>query len=843
MSLSTVSDLLQEGVALHRSGAIAGATARYAEVLRIEPDNADAHYFLGMMSCQSNRFAEGAEFARKSLTREPHHAPAHVLLGRALSALGQRKDALTSFERALALASSLAEAHSHRADLLRELDRNAEAVDGYNRALALAPDVAEDWFSRGVALMAIGHYSDAVASFDRVLALKHGLEEAHLWRARALSKLPEHDQTLEAADTLLAITPDVAEAWLIRGNALVKLNRPNEASAALDKALELKPDFAEARVSQGIALCLLKRLEEALTAFDRALALHPDLAEAWLGRGNTLLDLRRYSDALSACNRALALRPDFADAWFGRGNALLPIKRYDEALAAYDRSLALRTDFAEALLGRGSVLFELRRYRDAVITCDKALIKKPGLNYAASIRLHAKQLTCDWSNVEAEEAELLSAVRGRNPSTYPFTLLSVPSSSADQLQCAKSFIGDLPPVPAIWRAKNHNHERVRLAYLSGDFRDHATAALLAGLFEHHDRSRFEVTAISFGPNQPSPIRQRIQRASERFIDVHDNTDQEIADLIHTLEIDIVVDLMGLAGDSRLNILARRPAPIQVGYLGYIGTMGADFIDYIIADEIGLPFDQQPFFTEKIVHLPGCFLVTDDRQEIATPTPSRLEAGLPSEGFVFCCFNNSYKLAKPVFEVWMRLLGAVPGSVLWLVETNPEMVVHLRREAQGCGIAPDRIIFGPRVPLPQHLARQRLAGLFLDTTPYNAGATGIAALWSGVPLVTVLGKTFVGRMAASMLHAAGLPELVTDRLDDYGLLALKLAQDPDLLSGIRQKLHHNVGVTPLFNTKDFARNIEDAYAMMWRRHRRSEPPLSFSVGPSSVSLRAARATGH
>jgi protein O-GlcNAc transferase len=294
---------------------------------------------------------------------------------------------------------------------------------------------------------------------------------------------------------------------------------------------------------------------------------------------------------------------------------------------------------------------------------------------------------------------------------------------------------------------------------------------------------------------------------------------------------MAVDLMGFTKNNRLGILARRAAPIQINYLGYIGTMGADFIDYVVADEVALPFDQQPFFAEKIVHLPGCFLVTDDQQDIAPHTPSREEAGLPPDGFVFCSFNNSYKIAEPVFEAWMRLLGAVPGSVLWLAEANPHMAVNLRREAQRCGILPERVVFAPRVPLPQHLARQRLAALFLDTVPYNAGATGAAALWSGVPLLTMLGQTFVGRMAASMLHAVGLPELVTQSLQDYEALALKLARNPDLLCSIRQKLKDNLRAAPLFNTDRFRRQLEEAYTIMVDIQRRGESPRDFSVEPA------------
>jgi len=862
MTVSTPSDLLQEGLALHRRGAAAEAAARYAEVLRIEPGNADAHYYLGMMSCQNGRFAEGAEHARQSLAREPRHARAHVLLGRALDALGQRDEALKSFDRAITIAPALAQAHAHRADLLGELGRNEEAVESYDRALALAPDVVEDWFSRGEALITLGRYEEAVASFDRVLALKPDFPQAHLRNAGVLSKLCRHEEALEAIDRGLAAAPDFAQAWISRGdilrdlkryvdaldaydkglglapelatawlgrgNALVELKRPSDAFAAYDRALAIKPDLAEAWLGRGIALLVLRQYEHALVAFSKALSLRANLAEAWLGRGNALVELKRPADAFAAYDRALAIKTDSAEAWFGRGIALQELKRYDDALAAYDRALALKESFAEAWFGRGGVLFELGRYREAANACDKGLVQKPTLDYAASLRVHAKQCICDWSNIDAQNAELLANVRDRKASTYGFVLLAAPSSSADQLQCALRHVQDHPAYPPLCQGDRHAHERIRIAYLSADFAEHATASLLAGLFERHDRSRFEITGLSFGSNRNSTLRRRIEGGLEHFFDVRDENDRDIANLVRRLEIDIAVDLMGFTKNNRFGVLARRPAPIQVNYLGYVGSMGADFIDYVIADEIALPFDQQPFFAEKIVHLPGCFLVTDDRQEISPHTPSRAEAGLPPEGFVFCSFNNSYKLNGPIFELWMRLLGGVPGSVLWLVQANGDMVVNLRREGQRCGIAPERIVFAPRLPLPQHLARQRLAGLFLDTVPYNAGATGAAALWSGVPVLTMAGQTFVGRMAASMLHAVGLPELVTQNLEDYEAIALKLARDPELLSGIRHKLQDNLRITALFDTDRFRRNLEKAYSTMVDIWKRGASPRSFAV---------------
>jgi len=869
MAVSSPTDLLQEGLALHRRGAVAEAAAHYAEVLRADPGNADAHYYLGMLSCQDGRFVEGAERARKSLANDPRHARAHVLLGRALRALGRHDEALASFDHAIELAPDLAPAHSHRADVLGDLGRNLEAIDSHDRALALAPDCAEDWFNRGAALFALGRYSEAISSFDRAITLKPDFAQAHLQRAEALSDLRRHDEALAGLDKALAFAPSLAEAWFGRGNVLSKLGRNGEAIDSYDRALTLAPGSVAAWFNRAVALIAVGRHNDAIASFDRAivvqpnfaeahllrakalldsgrhvdalegvdkvLAIEPRLAEAWLGRGNVLTELKRYEEALAACGRALALKPDLAEAWLGRGNVLSAMKQHDDAFAAYDRALALRPDLGEAWLGRAEIFTELARHSDAFAAFDRALTLKPDLKAVAGARLHSKLLICDWTDLEAETAQLLATIRERKSSGLAFSLLAIPSSPTDQLQCARRTVQDQPTFPAIWRGEDYSHDRIRLAYLSADFYEQPTAYLAAGLFEQHDKSRFEVTGISFGPNQNSRMRQRLTGAFEHFIDVRDKSDQDIAELVRRLEIDIAVDLMGFTKNSRLNVLARRPAPIQVNYLGYIGTMGAEFIDYVIADKIALPFDQQPFYTEKIVHLPECFLVTDDQQEIAPWTPSREEAGLPRQGFVFCSFNNSYKLARPIFELWMRLLHAVEGSVLWLAESNAEMIVNLRREAQQLGIEGERIVFAPRVALPRHLARQRLAGLFLDSTPYNAGATGAAALWSGVPLLTVMGETFVGRMAASMLHAVGLPELVTHNLDDYESLAVKLASEPALLSGIRRKLQENLRLTPLFDTDRFRRHIEQAYMTMVDIRRRGEGPRSFSVEPMQRRL--------
>jgi len=382
------------------------------------------------------------------------------------------------------------------------------------------------------------------------------------------------------------------------------------------------------------------------------------------------------------------------------------------------------------------------------------------------------------------------------------------------------------PMPA--KPARHG-ERIRIAYLSADFREHAVSALTAELYERHDRSRFEVIGISYGPDSQSEMRARLIAAFDSFHDVKHETDRAIAERIYRSGIDIVVDLTGLTEFGRPGILAQRPAPIQVSWLGYTASMGVDFMDYIIADRIALPFELQPFFGERIVHLPDSYLAHDSQQAISLQPPSREEAGLPAEGFVFCCFNQSCKIMPAVFDVWMRLLHAVEGSVLWLARKYEPVVPNLRREAAARGIDPARLIFAARVPrLADHLARYRHAGLFLDTVPYNANTTAIDALWAGVPVVTCLGRTFVGRGAASALHAAGLAELVTGNLQDYEALAVRLAADRAQLAAVRDKLSRNRSMCALFDSNRFRQNIEAAYRRMREMHLRGESPHAFSV---------------
>jgi predicted O-linked N-acetylglucosamine transferase (SPINDLY family) len=558
--------------------------------------------------------------------------------------------------------------------------------------------------------------------------------------------------------------------------------------------------------------------------------LESDLLEAWFGRGNVYASLKQYENALIAYDRALSLKPDFAQAWLGRGNVCISLKQYENALNAYDRALNLKPDFAQAWLGRGNVYGLLKQYEKAVSAYDEALRLEPDLKYAQAHRLHAKQFLCNWMNIEREFEEALSTVRERKP-YFPFNLLSIPSSPKDQLKCAEVFVADhQESFPPLWRGEIYSHDRIRVAYVSADFRNHAVARLIAGLLEHHDRSRFEITGIAIGPAEDSPLRRRLETALEHFVDASNTTEPDVANLIRSREIDIAVDLMGHTANSQPGIFGRRSAPIQVHYLGYAGTLGTSYIDYILADSTVIPEEHRGFFTEQVVWLPESYLASDNRRVVSTHLPTRDECGLPEDAFVFCSFNNSYKIGPTIFELWMRLLRSTPKAVLWLGQAETGMA-NLRREAERHRVSPQRLIFAPKVADDaDHLARQRQADLFLDTLPYNAHTTASDALWSGLPILTCLGPTFAGRVAASLLRAVGLSEMITKSLGEYEALALKLANEPDLLVALKAKLAQNREICPLFDTARFTRHIQAAYVTMWERYQRSNKPKAFAVAP-------------
>lgn len=626
----------------------------------------------------------------------------------------------------------------------------------------------------------------------------------------------------------LRVRPNSVDALINLGRIQSELGDDAAAVTTYEKVLTLQPQSALAHLHFAVALSRLRRAEQALAHCDTAIEIEPRAAEAWNCRGNALLDLKRFDGALDSYQRALALQPKLAEAYSGCGSALRQLDRYDEALAAYDKALALKPEIGDAWYGRGRALFAVKRYEDAISAYGKAAALNA--DYAQGARLSAKMQICDWTDFAAERDALVAAVMQTNTKADPFRMLAISSSPAEQLRCAALFMADQcpPSQRPIGRGERYDHDRIRIAYVSSDFRNHPLAYLTAGMFEAHDRSSFETIAVSIAAPVDDDMQKRLRGAFHRFLDVHADSDRRIAEMLRSQEIDIAIDLNGYTTYSRTAIFAFRPAPIQVNFLGYAGSMAAPYIDYIIADQTVIPREYEAFYTEKVVWLPDTYYVNDHARRIADRTPSRRELALPEAGFVFCCFNNLYKIQPTVFDIWMRLLRQVEDSIVWLFAENESAVNNLRAEAARRGVAPERLIFAPRVAAADYLARLRQADLVLDTLPYNAHTTACDALWASVPVLTHLGSTFAGRVAASILQAAGVPELITTSLADYEALALKIAREPAFCAALKQKLAAHRDGCALFDTRRFTRHIEAAYTTMWQRHQRGEPPDSFAV---------------
>jgi predicted O-linked N-acetylglucosamine transferase (SPINDLY family) len=648
------------------------------------------------------------------------------------------------------------------------------------------------------------------------------------WEALKRDDLKAAEQIARAA---LARSAHDGEALYLLGSSLLFQNRFAEALAPLDAALRTAPRRGMGH-RLGYCQLALGEFRQAEELLRREVEAYPDLIDAWNALGVALINQSRLQEALEVFLEAARRDPRSAVAHTNVANVLGDLGRGAEALPHLQQAVALDPGLADARYNLGVLLHGQKRHEEAIDSLEQALRLAPAMTYALSHLVWNELAICRWEKLPARIEALRAQVRSAGNVVEPFTFLAVSHSAEEQRLCAERYVQDrLPARPApLWQGTRYRHDRIRLAYLSADYHEHATAYLAAGLFERHDRARFELIGVSYGPDDASPMRERLMRAFDRFVDVRSRSDEEIARMLLDLEVDIAVDLKGHTTGSRPGILAHRPAPIQAAYLGYPGTMGAPFIDYLLADRCVIPHDEQRFYTEKVVYLPGCYQVNDARRAIAPRTPSRAEAGLPGEGFVFCCFNNNYKILPPVFGAWMRLLRDVPQSVLWLLEDNAAARRNLQEAARTRGVDPARLVFAPRLPPAEHLARHRVADLFLDTLPCNAHTTASDALWAGLPVLTCAGTTFAGRVAASVLSAAGLDELVTRNPQEYEALALALARDPRLLAGLREKLARSLPAAPLFDTDLLCRGLEAAYAAMWQSWQRGEPPVSFTARP-------------
>jgi protein O-GlcNAc transferase len=760
----------EDAIASGQRGDTAHADAICVELLDATPSHADAWHLRGLLAFQCSQFERGIEFIRQSLTWNEQQPAAHTNIGNALLELKQPAQALAHFEQ----------------------------------AVALNPASATALYGRGSALLQLQHFEAALADFDRALLRDATLVPALHGRSLALQRLGRVEQALNCTQEALRLSPDNVDVLRTHGNLLFEL----------------------------------RRFEDALTGYNRALQVTPLSVELLNNRGNTLRELCRQDAALESFDRALALDGAQAEAHSNRGNVLLEQGRGAEALVCYQLALELRPEFPEALDNQGLALLQADRPLEAVRSYERLLGVAPQFDLVRSNLLQARAMCCDWNNYPQDRAELIASIEAGTP-VHPFPLLAICDSAARLGQAAERFLARRWPVIS-GRSFRHpcNRQRagagrLRIAYVSADLRQHAVSTLMSGVWERHDRSRFETIAISLRPEDTGAVGRRIRGAFERFVDVSQMSDREAADLMRRLEVDVAVDLMGFTRGCRPGIFSHRAAPVQTNFLGYAGTTGAPYMDYILADAVVTPAGQESHYREQVVRLPHSYLPHDDRRELGA-RPSRSEAGLPDEGFVFCAFTNAYKINPPVFEVWMRLLRDTPHSVLWLRGVGEEARRNLQREAEQRRIDGSRLVFAPHVAgMAEHLARQSLADLYLDTLPYNAHSSAVDALWAGVPVLTCAGGSFASRVASSALTAVGLEELITQDLEQYQRRGLELARDPEQLRSLRERLERARSNAPLFDTVRYTRDLERAYLHMHERAVGGQAPARFDLAPQAV----------
>jgi predicted O-linked N-acetylglucosamine transferase (SPINDLY family) len=622
---------------------------------------------------------------------------------------------------------------------------------------------------------------------------------------------------------------ELAKEYFLDGCGFLEAEDFSQAEHKFIKSLELIPDRVSTLTNLSAAQLKLKKYSEARVAAQKAISVESDNSEAYLNLGLIELDLKNFESAIKFFDKALSLKPDYAEAYSNKGATLNELKRYDEAIAHYDKAISLKPDYHKAWSNKGTTLDCLKRHSESVKCYQKAIELNIKDSYLLGLAHHQMMLVCDWTNYVNKINEIFHLVNKGRKGAEPFGFQGIASSEELLKKCAEIYSHDkYPQLDNLTKFSQFKHHKIRIGYLCGEFRNQATSILMTRVWELHDKSMFEIFAFDNGWDDGSKYRQRITRAFNNLFDISRLSDLDAAKLIQENEIDILINLNGFFGLGRQEIFSYRPAPIQVNYLGFPGTMGADYIDYIIADKTLIPLDAQSSYTEKVAYLPNSYQANDRKRLISDRQFTRAELGLPENACIFACFNNNYKITPLVFDSWVKILSLVEGSVLWLLADNPTAKNNLIKEATARGLDSCRLIFAERMPLPEHLARHRQADLFLDTLPYNAHTTCSDALWAGLPVLTLMGSTFPGRVGASLLKAIDLPELITNTQEEYEAMAIELAINPQKLRDIKLKLARNRLTTPLFDTPLFTKNLETIYTKMMERYQADLQPDHITI---------------
>ena len=703
-------------------------------------------------------------------------------------------------------------------DLLKKNDFiNAKLI--YENILSVDKKNFDALFFLAVILINFKNYKKARDLLEQVVLIKPNFADAYNNIGICLEKLNDLDGAIKNYNLAINNRPNFAEAHNNIGVVFQKLRNFDQAILQYKKAITYKNLYLDAYVNLANLFKETKQFEEAIKNYDLAINLNPKLAEVYNNKGNALKEIRKFEEAIKNYDLAINLNPKLAEVYNNKGNALKEIRKFEEAIKNYDLAINLNPNFAEAYFNTATALQDIKNFEKAVLYFEKALLLDKEIPFCKGYLLHAKMLCCNWSGLNELYKEIYNDVEKNRYSATPFGYQAICDDESNLQKCAQLYSSKrFPEIKNnLFSKKVSKNKKIKIGYLCGEFREQATSILMTEVWEKHNKEDFEIIAFDSGWDDKSLRRNRIINAFDKFIDISKVSDLDAAKIIYKEQIDILINLNGFFGTGRPVVFSYRPAGIQINYLGFPGTIGSNYIDYILCDQTVVPLESKKFYNEKIIYLPDSYQANDTKRNISDKKFLREELSLPKESFVFCCFNNNYKITPNMFDVWARLLKKIDNSVLWLIDGNSEATENLKKEAKIRNIDVSRLIFAKRMKLEDHLARHKNADLFLDTLPYNAHTTASDSLWAGLPVLTCLGKAFPGRVAASLLRSLDLPELITYSENEYISKAEELALNPEKLTLIKNKLDTNKFSQPLFNTELFCRNLESAFKIIFEKY--------------------------
>jgi protein O-GlcNAc transferase len=814
----TINQVLKQAVDAHKAGQSQKAHRLYAAILKVQPKHPDANHNTGLLNVGFGKIELALPFFKTALEANPSTAQfwySHIV-------------ALIKLEKLIDAKVLLDQANS-KGIKGTDFDHLEQRLNKANKALSIKPDYADGFYNMGNALQMQDKLEEAIEAYNKALSIKPDFADALYNMGIGFQKQSKLEEAIEAYNKALSIKPDYVDAYNNMGITFRKQGKLEEAIEAYNKALSIKPDYASAYYNMGNALKDQGKLEEAIEAYKKALSIKPDYASAYYNMGNALKDQGKLEEAIEAYKKALSIKPDYADAFYNMGITFRKQGKLEEAIEAYNKALSIKPDYADAYYSMGNALKDQEKLEEAIEAYKKALSIKPDHEAARVANLYQSARICNWDSI-AKDLNLIPELGISEKHVSPFALLPLEDAPDRHFTRSKTYASasypqkTLPPRDR----PSKSPKCIRIGYFSTDFKEHPVAYLIAKVLEQHNRNQFEVFGYSLCGSSSGEMRQRLAKTFDCFIDAKDMIDKDISLRARQDKIDIAIDLNGYTQNARTGIFAYRAAPIQINFLGYPGTLGAEFMDYIVADRFLIPGENQKHFNEKPLYLPNTYMPTDDSRELSQKPMNRSDMGLPDDAFVFCCFNNNYKISPAEFDIWMRLLTKVENSVLWLRQSNQFSHINIKNEAQKRKVDPSRIVFADKLPMDEHLARHRLADLFVDTFAFNAHTTATEALWAGLPVVTKIGLGFAARVAGSLLNAVGLPELVTETERDYEALILELATNPTKLARIKEKLATNRLTQPLFNTELYTKHLESGYLQAYESYFQGNLPQTIIV---------------